>query len=164
MKALFLVCALLASAALADAQERGKIDNPANSMNQKKFALVVHGGAGTIERDKMTADKEREYRSGLEKALRAGYDVLNTGGSSLDAVEAVGRFAESDLTNHTVGLGGLPDASGRVSLDASIMLSPPLYGVVADLSGSFRASWLLLAGLLVLGLVPAWLMREPETG
>src|SRR5258708_40164697 len=80
MKPLFTVCGLLASTALADAQERGKIDNPSNPMNQKKFALVVHGGAGTIKRDKMTADKEQEYRSGLEKALRAGYDVLNTGG------------------------------------------------------------------------------------
>jgi isoaspartyl peptidase/L-asparaginase-like protein (Ntn-hydrolase superfamily) len=64
----------------------------------------------------------------------AGWPILARGGSSLDAVEAVGRFAEDDLTNQTVGTGGLPDASGRVSLDACIMLSPARRGAVANLS------------------------------
>ncbi len=120
MKTLFLVCGLLASTALADAQERGKIDNPSNPMNQKKFALVVHGGAGTIERDKMTADKEREYRSGLEKALRAGYDVLNTGGSSLDATEAAVRVLEDD-PHFNAGKGAVFTSAGTNELDAAIM-------------------------------------------
>jgi beta-aspartyl-peptidase (threonine type) len=120
MKTLFLVCALLASAALADAQEQGEIDNPSNPMNQKKLALVVHGGAGTIERDKMTADKEREYRSGLEKALRAGYDVLNTGGSSLDATEAAVRALEDD-PHFNAGKGAVFTSAGTNELDAAIM-------------------------------------------
>jgi beta-aspartyl-peptidase (threonine type) len=120
MKTLFLVCGLLASTALADAQERGKIDNPSNPMNQKKFALVVHGGAGTIERDKMTADKEREYRSGLEKALRAGYDVLNTGGWSLDATEAAVRVLEDD-PHFNAGKGAVFTSAGTNELDAAIM-------------------------------------------
>jgi isoaspartyl peptidase/L-asparaginase-like protein (Ntn-hydrolase superfamily) len=62
-----------------------------------------------------------------------GWEILARGGSSLDAVEAVGRFAEADLTNRTVGIGGLPDASGRVSLDACVMLSPARRGGVANL-------------------------------
>lgn len=60
-----------------------------------------------------------------------GWKILQAGGSSLDAVEAACREAESDLTNHTVGKSGYPDASGRVSLDASIMLSPSRCGAVA---------------------------------
>jgi L-asparaginase / beta-aspartyl-peptidase len=120
MKTLFLVCALLASAALADAQEQGKIDKPSNPMNQKRFALAVHGGAGTIERDKMTADKDQEYRSGLERALRAGYDVLNSGGSSLDATEAAVRVLEDD-PHFNAGKGAVFTSAGTNELDAAIM-------------------------------------------
>ncbi|MDA3904771.1 MAG: N(4)-(beta-N-acetylglucosaminyl)-L-asparaginase [Bacteroidales bacterium] len=47
--------------------------------------------------------------------------VLNTGGSALGAVESGVRVVEADENNHSVGIGGYPDASGRVSLDASIM-------------------------------------------
>ena len=55
-------------------------------MTGQKFQLVVHGGAGTIERSKMTPEKEQEYRAGLENALRAGREVLQGGGSRLDPV------------------------------------------------------------------------------
>ena len=40
-----------------------------------RIALAVHGGAGTIERSKMTAEREQEYRAGIEHALRAGRDI-----------------------------------------------------------------------------------------
>lgn len=66
-----------------------------------------------------------------QRANRAAWQTLASGGSSLDAVEIACRDAESDLTNHTVGKGGRPDASGHVSLDASIMLSPAKRGAVA---------------------------------
>ncbi len=66
-----------------------------------------------------------------QRANVAGWEVLSNGGNSLDAVEAVCRDAESDLTNRTVGRGGRPDASGEVSLDASVMLSPARRGAVA---------------------------------
>src|SRR5437868_14827767 len=68
-----------------------------------------------------------------QRSNSAGWPILAKGGSALDAVEAVARYAEADLTNRTVGVGGLPDASGRVSLDASIMLSPSRRGAVANL-------------------------------
>ena len=60
-------------------------------MEAKRIGLVIHGGAGTIERSKMTPEKEREYRAGLERALTAGYEILKRGGSSLDATEAAVR-------------------------------------------------------------------------
>ncbi len=65
-----------------------------------------------------------------QRANAAAWPILQSSGSSLDAVEAACRDAESDLTNHTVGKGGYPDASGQVSLDASIMLSPSRRGAV----------------------------------
>jgi isoaspartyl peptidase/L-asparaginase-like protein (Ntn-hydrolase superfamily) len=66
-----------------------------------------------------------------QRANRAAWSTLANNGTSLDAVEIACRDAESDLSNHTVGKGGRPDASGEVSLDASIMLSPAKRGAVA---------------------------------
>jgi isoaspartyl peptidase/L-asparaginase-like protein (Ntn-hydrolase superfamily) len=66
-----------------------------------------------------------------QRANAAAWKILASGGSSLEAAEAACRDAESDVTNHTVGKAGYPDASGRVSLDASIMLSPSQRGAVA---------------------------------
>ena len=47
--------------------------------------LVMHGGAGVIKKD-LTPEKERLVRADLGQALNAGYAVLKSGGSSLDAV------------------------------------------------------------------------------
>lgn len=67
-----------------------------------------------------------------QPANRAAWPrLVDADGSSLDAVEAVCRHCEADPANHTVGLGGWPDASGEVSLDASVMLSPAWCGSVS---------------------------------
>lgn len=66
-----------------------------------------------------------------QPANAAGWPVLASGGAALDAVELAARHAEADPDNRTVGYGGLPDRSGRVSLDASIMLAPSRRGAVA---------------------------------
>ncbi len=73
----FLICGLLALAALAGAQQFGRM----SSTKESKIGLVVHGGAGTMERNKMTPEREREYRAGIENALRAGWDILQHGGA-----------------------------------------------------------------------------------
>src|SRR5437899_2970181 len=52
---------------------------------------------------------------------RIAYDALLAGQSSLDAVEQGAKYCESDLTCMSVGRGGLPDATGIVTLDAAIM-------------------------------------------
>lgn len=54
-------------------------------------------------------------------ANKAGWAVLAKGGRALDAVEQAGRVPEADVTNQTVGYGGLPDRDGHVTLDACIM-------------------------------------------
>ncbi|MFN2430240.1 MAG: isoaspartyl peptidase/L-asparaginase, partial [Cryomorphaceae bacterium] len=55
-----------------------------NSNAQNKPALVIHGGAGTIERGMLSDSLEREIKSALQEALDAGYRVLNDGGTAVD--------------------------------------------------------------------------------
>jgi L-asparaginase / beta-aspartyl-peptidase len=88
--------------------------------DQKKFGLVIHGGAGTIERGKMTPEREREYRAGLERALTAGWEILKRGGSSLDATEAAVRVLEDD-PHFNAGKGAVFTNAGTNELDAAIM-------------------------------------------
>jgi beta-aspartyl-peptidase (threonine type) len=100
------------------AAEKRPEDNP--NMEIKKIGLAVHGGAGTIERSKMTPEKESEYRAGLERALAAGYEILKRGGSSLDATEAAVRVLEDD-PHFNAGRGSVFTSAGTNEMDASIM-------------------------------------------
>ena len=100
------------------AGEKPAENNP--NMETKKIGLVIHGGAGTIERGSMTAEKEREYRAGLERALTAGYEILKRGGSSLDATEAAVRVLEDD-PRFNAGRGSVFTSAGTNEMDASIM-------------------------------------------
>ncbi len=85
-----------------------------------KIRMVIHGGAGTIERSEMTAANEEGHRAGLEQALQAGYDVLKKGGSSLDAVvAAIHQLENNPLFN--AGKGAVFTHEGTNELDSSIM-------------------------------------------
>ena len=85
-----------------------------------KWAIVIHGGAGVIERKDLTSEQEAAYRESLTKAIGAGIAVLKTGGTALDAVEATIVLMEDDpLFN--AGRGAVFTAEGRNELDASIM-------------------------------------------
>ncbi len=66
-------------------------------------------------------------------ANEAAWEILSKGGHSLDAVEAGVRVPEADSSVMTVGKGGMPDASGKVTLDASIMDEKGRAGSVACL-------------------------------
>lgn len=86
----------------------------------KPFALAVHGGAGVISRKTITPEVEAQYRAALERALLAGYAVLNRGGTSTDAVVAVIKVFEDDpLFN--AGKGAVFSSDGKNELDAAIM-------------------------------------------
>jgi L-asparaginase / beta-aspartyl-peptidase len=87
------------------------------------WGIVIHGGAGTIERGSMSPDMERQYHATLEDALRAGHAILERGGNSLDAVvAAVNVMEDSPLFN--AGRGAVFTAEGTHELDASIMYGP----------------------------------------
>ncbi|MFT3744654.1 MAG: isoaspartyl peptidase/L-asparaginase [Pyrinomonadaceae bacterium] len=85
-----------------------------------KLALAIHGGAGTILRSQMTPALEAEYRQGLETALKAGWSILESGGSSLDAVEAAVVSLE-DFPLFNAGRGSVFTHEGEQEMDASIM-------------------------------------------
>ena len=64
-----------------------------------KAVVVIHGGAGVIEREQMLPQMEREYREGLTQALEAGNRVLAAGGPSIDAVVAAVCVMEDSPLN-----------------------------------------------------------------
>lgn len=95
-------------------------DAQSEAPSQGHWALVVHGGAGVIERGAMTPDREAEYRAAMAAALSRGEAVLESGGTSLDAIEAVIHGMEDDVLFNS-GRGAVFTAAGRNELDASIM-------------------------------------------
>jgi beta-aspartyl-peptidase (threonine type) len=87
---------------------------------QSDWVLVIHGGAGVIERSKMTAEQEQAVRAAMQRSLARGAEVLSHGGAALDAVEQAVRVLEDDpLFN--AGRGAVFTAQGVNELDAAIM-------------------------------------------
>jgi L-asparaginase / beta-aspartyl-peptidase len=84
------------------------------------YSIAVHGGAGTILKKDLTPELEKEYADGLEKAVKAGNEVLAREGTALDAVEtALIVLEDNPLFN--AGRGAVFTHSGTHELDASIM-------------------------------------------
>ncbi len=86
----------------------------------RPFGLVIHGGAGVIERKSLTPEVEAQYRAALSQAREAGYAILEKGGTSLDAVVAAIQVME-DSPLFNAGKGAVFNADGFCDLDASIM-------------------------------------------
>ena len=95
-------------------------DSTIETPTKKHFAIVTHGGAGTIKKENMTPEQEVAYHDKLQEALNVGYKVLEEGGSSLDAVQkAINVMEDSPLFN--AGKGAVFNSLGKNELDASIM-------------------------------------------
>src|SRR5256885_12495717 len=77
----------------------GKHERPA-ATRPPRFLLVAHGGAGAPRRSEMAPADDSAYRSTMAQALRAGYDVLRPGGTSLDAVGATLNVLEGSPPYH----------------------------------------------------------------
>jgi len=90
------------------------------SPTKPRFAIAIHGGAGTILKSSMTPEQEAQYRMKLAEAVDIGYAILEKGGTSLDAVEAVVQRLEDDSL-FNAGKGSVFNSEGKVELDASIM-------------------------------------------
>ncbi len=97
-----------------------KVTAEQNSRRFRKVVLAIHGGAGTITREKTPAADEQKFLSRLEDALQAGYSKLEKGLTSLDAVEAAVRYLE-DCPLFNAGRGAVFNHDGRIDLDAAIM-------------------------------------------
>lgn len=88
--------------------------------SQKKYVVVIHGGAGTILKKDMSPELEEQYRAKLKEALAQSYQKIKEGKSSLEAVEAaIVVMEDSPLFN--AGKGAVFTSDGRNELDASIM-------------------------------------------
>lgn len=86
----------------------------------KTISLALHGGAGTLIKGAMTAEKESEYKAALKTALNTGYAVIEKGGTALDAVETTVKSLE-DCPLFNAGKGSVFTAAGTHEMDASIM-------------------------------------------
>ena len=122
-----LVVILLAAVAAIARANSGRMEGKAKATTggaiaaapeAGKFVLVAHGGAGSY--GKMTAERLESRRNTMVKAIRAGYGVLASGGSSLDAVEATIRVME-DSADFDCGRGAYYTRAGVPELDAAIM-------------------------------------------
>lgn len=90
------------------------------ALSQEKYVLVIHGGAGNINKENVSPEEEKAYKANLEEALKAGYAEIQQGKTSLDAVTAAIIVMEnSPLFN--AGKGAVFTHDGRNELDASIM-------------------------------------------
>jgi beta-aspartyl-peptidase (threonine type) len=123
-----LICSIVAWAVMTGASAM------AQQPQVRHWAIVVHGGAGDIDRAKLGPDGDKAYRASLANAVQAGAAVLDRGGSSLDAVEAAIRVLEDDpLFN--AGRGAVFAADGTNEMDSAIMDGATLRaGAVADVT------------------------------
>jgi L-asparaginase / beta-aspartyl-peptidase len=89
------------------------------------YTLALHGGAGTIRPSQMTPEKEKTYLQSLQQALLAGRQILEKGGTALDAVEIAVRSLE-DCSLFNAGRGSVFDAEGKHEMEASLMCGSTL--------------------------------------
>ena len=90
------------------------------SPTEKHFAIVIHGGAGTIKKENMSAEQETAYQEKLQEAINTGYTVLENGGTAIDAVQkTINIMEDSPLFN--AGKGAVFNSLGKNEMDASIM-------------------------------------------
>jgi len=101
-----------------------------------RWSIAIHGGAGTLERDKITPEKDAEIRAALDKALAIGSRILDDGGSAMDAITATIISMEND-PNFNAGKGAVFTWDKTNELDSSIMDGSNLSaGAVAGISGT----------------------------
>jgi beta-aspartyl-peptidase (threonine type) len=86
----------------------------------QKISIAIHGGAGTILKEDMSAEIEEAYRQGLSEALEAGYAVLEIGGTAVNAVKAAIVILE-DNPLFNAGKGAVFTKKGLNEMDAAIM-------------------------------------------
>lgn len=99
-------------------------------MNTIKPVIIIHGGAKTISKDKVEAN-----RAGCRAAVEAGWSILENGGSAAAAVEAAIRVLETDQT-FNAGFGSTMNSEGEVEVDAAMMQGENLaWGAVAAVQG-----------------------------
>jgi L-asparaginase / beta-aspartyl-peptidase len=153
LRALLVLAALLALTFPAMSQSA-----PSTAATHK-WSIVVHGGAGVIERKSMPPETEAEYRAAMKTAIETGAGVLAKGGTSLDAVQATIQYLE-DNPLFNAGKGAVFTADGRNELDSAIMDGATLKaGAVAQIT---RTRHPIAAARAVMDQSPAVMLAGPN--
>ena len=96
------------------------VENTTEEIEEENFGIIIHGGAGTILKENMSDSLEAVYRLKLEEAIRVGYEILEDGGTAVEAVQrTINVMEDSPLFN--AGKGAVFTNEGINELDASIM-------------------------------------------
>jgi beta-aspartyl-peptidase (threonine type) len=105
-----------------------------NIVKDIPYVIVIHGGAGSLVKDNFSEEKQKQYRTVLENALNNGYQILEKGGTAVDAIQkTISILEDSPLFN--AGKGAVFDSEGKNRMDASIMDGKTLNtGAVAGVS------------------------------
>lgn len=111
----FTACMLSCNAPISDSAAKKSTTTQMNN-----FAIIIHGGAGTILKKNMSDEKEAAYKAKLEEAIKVGHTILKNGGTSQEAViKTIQVMEESPLFN--AGKGAVFTNAGTNELDASFM-------------------------------------------
>ncbi len=120
---LYLLFPLLLLACSSSRSSSKHIDSQSTVQEPSKkeqFAIVIHGGAGTIRKENMSDSVEMAYKQSLEEAIKVGHSILANGGTAIEAVtKTINILEDSPLYN--AGKGAVFTHEGINELDASIM-------------------------------------------
>jgi beta-aspartyl-peptidase (threonine type) len=97
-----------------------KFEQKIQKLLMNPFSLVIHGGAGTILKSDMTPELEKAYSQGLEIALNNGFNILEKGGTSIEAIRASIKTLEDNIL-FNAGRGAVFTKKGVQEMDAAIM-------------------------------------------
>lgn len=97
-----------------------KVTQILDSGKEKPFGIVIHGGAGTILKENMSAERQIAYKTKLFEAIQTGQTMLENNDSAIYIVEAVVKIME-DSPLFNAGKGAVFTHKGNNELDASIM-------------------------------------------
>ena len=123
MKKILIIISVLTFSFGCKPTSKKKHDTDITINQQKKvndFAIIIHGGAGTILKRNMSDEKEAAYKAKLEEAIKVGHTILKNGGTSQEAVlKTIQVMEESPLFN--AGKGAVFTHEETNELDASFM-------------------------------------------
>ena len=111
---------MVACSAPAEPAEQEE-ETTTETVEAAEYAIVIHGGAGTITRADLTPAQDSAYRAALNAALDIGEEILKSGGDAIDAVEQTIHYLE-DSPLFNAGKGAVFTNEGRNEMDASIMV------------------------------------------
>jgi L-asparaginase / beta-aspartyl-peptidase len=122
-KIAFLLCSVIVFSCNPETKNEStasSVEVKPTTTQRPEYTLVIHGGAGTIKKEYLSAEKEEAIRLALEEALTMGETILKNGGTSIDAVEATIMKLE-DSPHFNAGKGAVFANNGKNELDASFM-------------------------------------------